>query len=68
MQQHESDPSESLPPITLRQEKYLAEDLNPSEATASYSSPNLTFSQLMAFFILLQVRKRRGRSVGDLFI
>lgn len=45
MQQHESDPQESLPQITLRQEKYLAEDLNPSEATASYSSQNLTFSR-----------------------
>lgn len=45
MQQHESDPQESLPQKTLRQEKDLAEDLNPSEATASYSFQNLTFSR-----------------------
>lgn len=47
MQQHESDPQESLPQKTLRQEKDLAEDLNPSEATASYSSQNLTFSRFV---------------------
>lgn len=63
MQQHESDPQESLPQITLRQEKYLAEDLNPSEALPVIVPKT---SHSAAFSVLLQVGgvKVKGNKCG----